>query len=254
MFARAFPSCPVLPPLLVSLYLYLSDAQGNWFIFQYGSRSNMGWEGKGQEDNVICVNICQAFSLIFGSFPRFPFPISMFPISTSSTRVVCVFFFPTPSSLSASSPASACMINSLRNRRMPRKFRHSECFTCFAFRFLLCKQANRFRFCSEFGSQLMEIFYINLAHYKQSPAGVERERKRGAGEVSLGHSTARYDRLSACLSFSYEVLCICTLTRLNDRVRMTWQKFEGGKTPSNVLARTLPPTDRQRYLVGNRFP
>lgn len=43
--------CHVLPPLFVSLYLYLSDAQGNWFIFQYGSRSNMegvlvGWRGQ----------------------------------------------------------------------------------------------------------------------------------------------------------------------------------------------------------------
>lgn len=134
----------------------------------------MGGEGVGGQRN-LCKHL-PGFLTDFWLFSPIPIPhfqFSHFHIVCSSTRVVCVFFFPTPSS-----PSSACMINSLRNRRMPRKFRHSECFTCFAFRFLLCKQANRFRFCSEFGSQLMEIFYINLAHYKQSPAGVEQERER----------------------------------------------------------------------------
>lgn len=61
------------------------------------------------------------------------------------------------------------MINSLRNRRMPLKLPHFECFTCFAFRFLLCKQNSALASAaaSDLSSEL-EIFYINLAHYKQN--------------------------------------------------------------------------------------
>lgn len=126
--------------------------------------------------NVICVNICQAFSLIFGSFSSFPFSHSL---ACAVYLFCCIFFF------------FICrMINSLRNRRMPRKLPHFERFTCFAFRFLLCKQNSALA--SSASASELEIFYINLAHYKQNSGRPQ--------ESALGHCFDEIRSVSVWLS------------------------------------------------------
>lgn len=189
-------SCRLLPspsPPLCYLYLYLSDAQGNWFIFQYGSRSNMSasWRRRvvGQR------NLCKHLPGFLTDFWLFSHSLSLiFPLFHFLACAVylfcCILFF------------FICrMINSLRNRRMPRKLPHFERFTCFAFRFLLCKQNSALA--SSASASELEIFYINLAHYKQNSGCTRGRREKKGGrqqESALGHCFVEIRSVSVWLS------------------------------------------------------
>lgn len=146
--------------------------------------ASWGREGVGQR------NLCKHLPGFLTDFWLFSHSLSpIFPLSHSLACAVylfcCIFFF-----------FFGCMINGLRNRRMPRKLPHFERFTCFAFPILLCKQNSALA--SSASASELEIFYINLAHYKQNSGRQQ--------ESALGHCFVEIRSVSVWLSHAIYIV------------------------------------------------